>query len=36
MFSLPIAFRSVIGVFTPVFSRPVWQYVKVLMTFSFR
>src|ERR671918_1535124 len=32
MLSLPIAFRSVIGVFVPVFSRPVWQHVKVLMT----
>ena len=32
MLSLPIAFRSVIGVFAPVFSRPVWQHVKVLRT----
>ena len=32
MLSLPIAFRSAIGVFAPVFSRPVWQHVKVLMT----
>ena len=32
MVSLPIAFRSVIGIFAPVFSRPVWQHVKVLMT----
>jgi hypothetical protein len=32
MLSLPIAFSSVIGVFVPVFSRPVWQYVKVLLT----
>jgi len=32
MLSLPIAFRSAIGVFAPVFSRPVWQPVKVLMT----
>src|SRR6266436_8009720 len=32
MLSLPIAFSSAIGVFAPVFSRPVWQYVKVLMT----
>jgi hypothetical protein len=31
MLSLPIAFRSAIGVFAPVFSRPVWQHVKVLM-----
>ena len=28
MLSLPIAFTSVIGVFAPVFSRPVWQHVK--------
>jgi hypothetical protein len=32
MLSLPIAFRSAIGVFAPVFSRPVWQPVKVLLT----
>ena len=32
MLSLPIAFRSAIGVFAPVFSRPVWQHGKVLMT----
>ena len=32
MLSLPIAFRSAIGVFAPVFSRPVWQQVQVLMT----
>jgi hypothetical protein len=32
MLSLPIAFRSAIGVFAPVFSRPVWQHVKVLLT----
>src|ERR671938_1740005 len=32
MLSLPIAFRSAIGVFAPVFSRPVWQHVQVLMT----
>src|SRR5687767_4022676 len=32
MLSLPIAFRSVIGVFVPAFSRPVWQHVKVLLT----
>jgi hypothetical protein len=31
MLSLPIAFTSVIGVFAPVFSRPVWQHVKVLL-----
>jgi len=30
--SLPIAFSSVIGIFAPVFSRPVWQHVKVLLT----
>src|SRR5207344_2874976 len=32
MLSLPIALSSVIGVFAPVFSRPVWQHVKVLLT----
>src|ERR671938_794256 len=32
MLSLPIAFSSAIGVFAPVFSWPVWQHVKVLMT----
>ena len=32
MLSLPIAFSSVIGVFVPVFSRPVWHHVKVLLT----
>src|SRR5215467_1335297 len=32
MLSLPIAFPSALGVFAPVFSRPVWQHVKVLMT----
>src|SRR4030095_477057 len=32
MLSLPIAFSSAIGVFAPVFSRPVWQHVKALMT----
>ena len=32
MLSLPIAFRSAIGGFAPVFSRPVWQPVQVLMT----
>src|SRR5262249_12601030 len=32
MLSLPIAFSSVIGVFVPVFSRSVWQHVKVLLT----
>lgn len=32
MLSLPIAFRSALGVFAPVFSRPVWQHVKVLIT----
>ena len=32
LLSLPIAFRSVIGVFVPVFSRPVWPHVKVLRT----
>jgi DDE superfamily endonuclease len=32
MLSLPITFTRVIGVFAPVFSRPVWQHVTVLMT----
>ena len=32
MLSLPIAFTSAIGVFAPVFSRPVWQPVQVLLT----
>jgi DDE superfamily endonuclease len=32
MLSLPIPFTSVMGVFVPVFSRPVWQHVKVLLT----
>ena len=32
MLSLPIAFSSAIGGFAPVFSRPVWQPVHVLMT----
>ena len=32
MLFLPIAFTSAIGVFAPVFSRPVWQHVQVLMT----
>jgi len=32
MRSLPIACTSAIGVFAPVFSRPVWQHVQVLMT----
>ena len=32
MLSLPIAFSSALGVFVPVFSRPVWQHAKVLLT----
>ncbi|MGE3538963.1 MAG: transposase [Candidatus Tectimicrobiota bacterium] len=32
MFSLPLPFTRVIGVFVPVFSRPVWQHAKVLLT----
>jgi hypothetical protein len=32
MLSLPITCTSVIGVFAPVFSRPVWQHVPVLLT----
>ena len=31
MLSLPIAFRSAMGVFAPVFSRPVWPHVQVLL-----
>lgn len=31
MLSLPSALSSAIGVFAPVFSRPVWLHVKVLM-----
>jgi hypothetical protein len=31
MLSLPIALTSAIGVFAPVFARPVWQHVNVLM-----
>jgi len=30
--SLPIAFSSVMGILAPVFSRPVWQHVQVLLT----
>ena len=32
MLSLPSAFSSAIGVFAPVFSRPMWQHVRVLIT----
>jgi DDE superfamily endonuclease len=32
MLSLPIAFTSVIGIFAPVFSRPMWQHAQVLLT----
>lgn len=32
MLSLPIAFSSVIGILAPVFSRPVWPHVNVLLT----
>jgi hypothetical protein len=32
MLSLPITFISVIAVFAPVFSEPVWRHVKVLIT----
>jgi DDE superfamily endonuclease len=32
MLSLPITFISVMAVFAPVFSKPVWQHVKVLIT----
>ena len=30
MLSLPITCISVMAVFAPVFSKPVWQHVKVL------
>ncbi len=30
--SLPIAFSSIIGIFAPIFSRPVWQHGQVLLT----
>ena len=32
MLALPITFTRAIGVFAPVFSRPVWQHVHVLLT----
>jgi hypothetical protein len=32
MLSLPTTYISVIAVFAPVFSKPVWQHVKVLLT----
>jgi hypothetical protein len=32
MLSLPNPFLSVISIFVPVFSRPVWQHAKVLLT----
>jgi hypothetical protein len=32
MLSLPNTFLSVISIFVPVFSRPVWQHAKVLLT----
>jgi hypothetical protein len=32
MLSLPTTFISVIAVLAPVFSKPVWQHVKVLLT----
>src|SRR5690349_7621574 len=32
MLALPITFTSTIEVFAPVFSRPVWQHVPVLLT----
>ena len=31
MRSLPTTFVSVMAVFAPVFSKPVWQHVKVLL-----
>jgi hypothetical protein len=32
MLSLPTTFIRVMAVFTPVFSKPVWPHVKVLLT----
>jgi hypothetical protein len=32
MLTLPTEFLSVIAVFAPVFSKPVWPHVKVLST----
>ena len=32
MLSLPTTFISVIAVFAPVFSKPVWQHVNILIT----
>src|SRR5262245_701847 len=32
MLSVPIALSSAIGVFAPVFARPVWQHGTVLLT----
>ena len=32
MRSLPITFISVMAVFAPIFSKPVWQHAKVLLT----
>jgi hypothetical protein len=32
MLSLPTTFTSVISIFVPVFSRPVWSHAKVLLT----
>jgi len=32
MLSLPNTFTAVISIFIPVFSRPVWQHAKVLLT----
>jgi hypothetical protein len=32
MLTLPTEFLRVIGVFAPVFSQPVWQHVKALIT----
>jgi hypothetical protein len=32
MLSLPITFISVMAVLAPVFSNPVWQHAKVLIT----
>ncbi len=32
MLSLPMTFNSVIAIFAPAFSRPVWQHAAVLIT----
>jgi len=32
MLALPIIFTNALGGFAPVFSRPVWQHVQLLLT----